>query len=97
MWAFIASVGAQLLLALSHLMMHRATAEGAMAVRNMVRGRFAAYYWASIVLGGVALVALVLPSGGIGPLGVSGAVAGLIGLLAYEHAYVQSGQSVPLS
>jgi hypothetical protein len=26
-----------------------------------------------------------------------GVVAGMLGLLAYEHAYVQAGQSVPLA
>jgi hypothetical protein len=28
---------------------------------------------------------------------VPAAVAGLVGLLAFEHAYVQAGQSVPLA
>jgi hypothetical protein len=30
-------------------------------------------------------------------LGAAAAVPALAGLLAYEHAYVQSGQSVPLA
>jgi len=30
-------------------------------------------------------------------LGISGTVSALIGMMLYEHAYVQAGQSVPLA
>jgi len=47
-------------------------------------------YWSGVALGAAALAAVFfLPI-------LAGALA-LVGLLAYEHAYVQAGQSVALS
>jgi hypothetical protein len=55
----------------------------------MLSGAFRLYFWS-----GVALIAL----GVAAPwLGSAAAVFALAGLLAYEHAYVQSGQAVPLA
>ena len=65
------------------------TAHAHLAHREMVRGRWARYFWV-----GVALVA----AGMLAPwIGVLAAPVALLGLLAYEHAYVQAGQSVPLA
>ena len=56
----------------------------------MLRGRYAGPYWTGFFLAAAALVLV-----GLGAhLGVA---AGLAGLLLYEHAYLQAGQSVPLS
>ena len=59
------------------------------AAREMVRGRYAGFFWTGVVLLGLALATPWV--GGVG------AVAALAGLLAHEHAYVQAGQSVPLA
>ena len=65
------------------------TAHAALATREMTRGRFARHFWI-----GVLLVAVAAAAPWIGPIA---GPFGLIGLLAYEHAYVQAGQSVPLA
>ncbi len=73
-----------------------------LAVHAMVRGRYARQFW----LGGV-LVGLVVPAaltvGAIagdvtepGLLALAG-VSAVLGLFAYEDAFVRAGQSVPLS
>lgn len=65
------------------------TAHAHLATDEMVKGRFARFFWVGIV--GV-LVAIAAPW--IGAVAVPFA---LVGLLAHEHAYVQAGQSVPLA
>jgi hypothetical protein len=64
-----------------------------------VRGRYKSDFWIGIVLsllGGLlpwlAILGYVNPS-----LGVAGAPLALVGMMLYENAYVQAGQSVPLA
>ncbi len=66
-----------------------ATAHAHLAATEMTRGRYRTALWGSVVA-----TALGVLAPWIGPLA---AVAALGGLLAYEHAYVQAGQSVPLA
>lgn len=75
------------------------TAHARLAVWEMVSGRYKSDFWISLVLsilGGVlpwlALFGVVNSS-----LGVGAAPMALIGLMLYENAYVQAGQSVPLA
>jgi formate-dependent nitrite reductase membrane component NrfD len=82
--------------ALTHLLMvwgevalPHGTAHAHLATWEMVRGRYSTVFWVGVALTGLAVAAPWL--------GVSGAVAALVGLLAHEHAYVQSAQSVPLA
>ena len=67
----------------------------------MTSGRYKAYFRASAVLlalAAVAAVAAASPSLGLPALpAIIPAVAALVGLLCYEHAYIQAGQSVPLA
>jgi hypothetical protein len=65
------------------------TAHAALAVREMTRGRFAAFFWAGAAL---TLAAVFAPL-----LGVAAAPLALTGLALHEHAYVQAGQAVPLA
>ncbi len=65
------------------------TAHARLAVREMVHGRFRAYFWTAIVL---TLLAVPAPW-----LNIAAVPLALTGLLLYEHAYVQAGQSVPLA
>lgn len=81
--------GAQLLLVLGEVTMRHPTVHAHQAVLAMVRGKYAPWFWTAAVL---VAVGVATPA-----LGWIGAVAGLIGLLAYEHSFVQSGQSVPLA
>jgi formate-dependent nitrite reductase membrane component NrfD len=65
------------------------TAHAHLATQEMVRGRFARYFWS-----GQALIAACAAAPW---LGVAAAPLALAGLLAHEHAYVQAGQAVPLA
>ena len=65
------------------------TAHAYLATREIVRGRFARFFWP-----GLALIAASVAAPWIG---VAAAPLALAGLLAYEHAFVQAGQSVPLA
>jgi Fe-S-cluster-containing dehydrogenase component/formate-dependent nitrite reductase membrane component NrfD len=65
------------------------TAHAHLATQEMVRGRFARYFWPGL--------ALTAASAAAPWLGVAAAPLALAGLLAHEHAYVQAGQAVPLA
>ena len=75
------------------------TAHARLAIWEMVWGRYKSDFWMgtvmSIIGGLVPWLALtgIIPFG----LGVAGAPLALIGLMLYENAYVQAGQSVPLA
>jgi len=65
----------------------------------MVRGRYKSDFWIGMAL---SLVGGLLPwlaiLGYVNPaLGVAGAPLALVGMMLYENAYVQAGQSVPLA
>jgi hypothetical protein len=66
----------------------------------MTVGSYARLFWGgSVLLGHVvplALVAIYL-AGGPDSAFEGAALLALIGLLAYEHAWIKAGQSVPLS
>jgi Fe-S-cluster-containing dehydrogenase component/formate-dependent nitrite reductase membrane component NrfD len=89
LWTLAAASMVHLLFVLGETTLTHPTAHAHLAVREMIRGRFARYFWGGIVLVAVAVMAPVL-----GPLAAVGA---LIGLLLHEHAYVQAGQVVPLA
>jgi Fe-S-cluster-containing dehydrogenase component/formate-dependent nitrite reductase membrane component NrfD len=83
-----ASLAHLFLLAAEHPLAHT-TAHAKLAYHEMTRGRYGRWFQA-----GAALVVVGLAAPWIG---AAGAVAALIGLFAYEHAYVQAGQAVPLA
>jgi hypothetical protein len=66
-----------------------ATAHARLAVDEMTSGRYKTWFWAGAAAVGVAVLSPWI--------GAAAAPAALAGLLAYEHAYVQAGQSVPLA
>jgi peptidoglycan biosynthesis protein MviN/MurJ (putative lipid II flippase) len=75
------------------------TSHARLAIWEMVHGRYKTPFWISIVLSllGMLLPFLAMSYGWNESLLVSGAVAALIGMMLFEHAYVQAGQSVPLA
>lgn len=85
------SVAVHLALVISEAVIPHMTVDASRAAQNMIKGRYRGYYWTGLVVGGV--LPLVFGFSMI----EAAAVLGLIGLLAYEHAYVQAGQSIPLS
>jgi Fe-S-cluster-containing dehydrogenase component/formate-dependent nitrite reductase membrane component NrfD len=76
--------------ALGEATMGHPTAHAALAARNMTKGIFAPYFW-----GGIGLTVVAVGVVAFQP--AAAAVAGLVGLYLYEHAFVQAGQSVPLA
>jgi formate-dependent nitrite reductase membrane component NrfD len=75
------------------------TAHARLAVQEMVRGRYSAFFWAGLtlaVLGGLAPWLSLMGDFDL-LIGLVASPLALAGLLFYEHAYVQAGQSVPLA
>jgi len=89
LWTLAASSTIHLLMVAGETTLTHATAHAHLATREMTRGRFEGFFWAGIVLVAAAAAAPWL--------GIAAAPAALAGLLAFEHAYVQAGQSVPLA
>lgn len=75
------------------------TAHARVAVWEMTHGRYKNTFWIGLLLsiaGGLLPWLAVLGYVSIS-IGVGGAPLALIGLMLFEHAYVQAGQSVPLA
>jgi Fe-S-cluster-containing dehydrogenase component/formate-dependent nitrite reductase membrane component NrfD len=71
------------------LTMTHGTAHARMAAREITHGEFRGYFRIAI---GLSVIGLLTPW-----VGAIGAACSLFGLLAWEHAHVQAGQSVPLA
>lgn len=96
---FLISLAVFLGLALTELLNLHPTPHASTAARNMWRGRYRLYYWAGILFGGLLPLALTAIALANAPdwTYIAASVSALAGLLAYEHAYIQAGQSVPQS
>lgn len=88
-WVLGASSLVHLLMVWGEVTLTHPTAHARVAVWEMTRGRYAAFFWAG--------VALVLASVSAPWLGLAAVPLALVGLALHEHAYVQAGQSVPLA
>ncbi len=78
-----------LLCIVGELTLGHPTAHAHLAAQEMTNGRYRWYFRLGV---GLAVLGIFAPW-----LGVAVAPAVLIGLLLYEHAYVQAGQAVPLA
>jgi Fe-S-cluster-containing dehydrogenase component len=83
------TAGLHVALALGEVSLPHVTAHAHLAASELTRGRYARFFWT-----GLAAVAACVAAPWIG---VAATALALAGLLAYEHAYVQAGQSVPLA
>jgi ferredoxin len=88
-WMLGLSNLAHLLLTLGEATIPHPTAHARLAAWEMKHGRYRRCFRASVVLSAIGVLAPFL--------GVAAAPPALIGTFAYEHAYVQAGQSVPLA
>jgi formate-dependent nitrite reductase membrane component NrfD len=88
-WTLAASSLLHLAFGLGEVTLTHPTAHARLAIEEMTAGAYRGFFWF-----GVGLVALATAAPW---LGVTAVVPALAGLLAYEHAYVQAGQSVPLA
>lgn len=106
-WVLAVTSLAHLLMVWGELSLTHATAHVRVAVWEMTRGRFRDAFWIGLVLsvaGAIfpwsvlTLVMLGMPAvAAIQPLFAMCVPIILAGLMLYEHAYVQAGQSVPLA
>jgi Fe-S-cluster-containing dehydrogenase component/formate-dependent nitrite reductase membrane component NrfD len=99
MWILASTSAIHLLMIWGEVSLTHATAHARLAIWEMVKGRYKNDFWFGIVLsllGGVLPLLAVLNLVNIS-LGVAGAPLALIGLMLFENAYVQAGQSVPLA
>lgn len=88
-WILAGSALVHLLLVGGEVTLVHPTAHAHLAVSEMTSGRYRTLFWTGLALTAAAVLSPWL--------GVLGAPFALIGLAAYEHAYVQAAQSVPLS
>jgi Fe-S-cluster-containing dehydrogenase component/formate-dependent nitrite reductase membrane component NrfD len=88
-WTLGATSLVHLLMVWGEVTLTHPTAHARLAVWEMTRGRFAAFFWAGV---GLVLLAVFAPW-----LGLAAVPPALVGLALHEHAYVQSGQAVPLA
>ena len=88
-WTVAGASLAQLLFVWGEATLAHPTEHARLAAHEMIHGRYRGWFWAGIVL---VLVGLAAPW-----LGAIVAPFVLLGVLCHEHAYVQSGQAVPLA
>ena len=88
-WMLAGAALIHLLLVAGEVTLAHPTAHAHLAVKEMTRGSYSTFFWMSIALVAVSMAAPVI--------GAWAVPAALVGLLSYEHAYVQSGQAVPLA
>jgi formate-dependent nitrite reductase membrane component NrfD len=89
LWIVSGSATVHLLFVAAEATVTHPTAHARLAAHEMVRGRYARFFWPGLVL---SLLSVAAPW-----IGISVVPIALVGLLSYEHAYVQAGQAVPLA
>jgi len=90
--------GAHLLLVAGEAVLTSPTAHARLAEWEMTRGRYGRWFGTAVALTIAAVAAAFLaPELGAGVAAAVAAPAALAGLAAYEHAWVQAGQAVPLA
>jgi Fe-S-cluster-containing dehydrogenase component/formate-dependent nitrite reductase membrane component NrfD len=89
LWIVSRATLVHLLMILGETTLTHGTAHARLAMHEMVRGKLRISFALGIALSLVALAAL--------QLGTLAIIPALLGLLFYEHAFVQAGQSVPLA
>jgi formate-dependent nitrite reductase membrane component NrfD/ferredoxin len=100
-WIVLAGVVIHLLMVWGEVSLTHGSAHARVASWEMTSGRYRWYFWPGVVLPlmgiGILLVAGTLELGAALAAFFVGLLALSLGMLLYEHAYVQAGQSVPLA
>jgi hypothetical protein len=91
-WIVAGTSAVHLLMVLGELTLPHPTAHARTAAHNLTSGRFQTFFRVGIGLSVLALAAPIAPV-----VALLASIAALVGLLLFEHAYVQAGQSVPLA
>lgn len=98
-WLLATSSLMHLLMIWGEVSLTHPTAHARLAIWEMMWGRYSNDFWLGLILsvvGGLVPVLAILGYVNM-PLAVAGVPMALIGLMLYENAYVQAGQSVPLA
>jgi uncharacterized membrane protein len=88
-----------LLLVWGEVSLTHPTSHARLAIWEMVKGRYKMEFWIGVILsffGGLLPLLAMLNVLDLS-YGIGGAPLALTGLMLFEHAYVQAGQSVPLA
>lgn len=99
-WVLLGALLANALVIFAELFSSHPTVHIARAASTMTVGRYARLFWlGSVVVGHLLplIFATIYLAGGPDYAFETAALLALAGLLAYEHAWVKAGQSVPLS
>jgi len=99
MWILAATSLLHVLLIWGEVSLTHSTAHARMAIWEMTAGRFRNVFWPGLALSvcGGAILSLALLGFVEFSIATTGAPLALLGMMLYEHAYVQAGQSVPLA
>jgi hypothetical protein len=99
LWILALTTLVHLLMIWGEVSLTHPTAHARLAIWEMVKGRYRSDFWMGIslsilggVLPGLAIFGFISTS-----IGIGGAPLALVGIMLFEHAYVQAGQSVPLA
>ena len=97
LWILTVASLLHVLMILGEVSLTHSTAHARVALWEMMRGRYKNAFWIGVLLSilGGALPFLTLF--GYLSIGMAGVPLALAGVMLYEHAYVQAGQSVPLA
>jgi formate-dependent nitrite reductase membrane component NrfD/ferredoxin len=99
LWVVAISSLIHLLMVSGEVSLTHPTAHARLAIWEMVRGRYKNDFWIGMalsVMGGLLPWLAIFGYMNIS-MGVVGAPLALVGMMLYENAYVQAGQSVPLA
>lgn len=102
LWIVLAGTVIHLLMIWGEVSLTHGSAHARVAAWEMTRGRYRSYFWGGILLPLLAIAGLIV-AGTVGPMMTAfpmffvSLFVLIIGMMLYEHAYVQAGQSVPLA
>jgi Ni/Fe-hydrogenase subunit HybB-like protein len=99
LWVFAVTSLLHMLMIWGEVSLTHPTAHARLAVWEMVRGRYRSEFWMGTVLSilGGLLPWLAICGYVSTAVGIGGAPLALLGMMLFEHAYVQAGQAVPLA
>jgi Fe-S-cluster-containing dehydrogenase component/formate-dependent nitrite reductase membrane component NrfD len=98
-WVLAISSFIHLLMICGEVSLTHPTAHARLAIWEMVKGRYKNDFWTGIILSFLGGLLPLLAALGVLDIsfGAAAAPLALIGMMMFEHAYVQAGQSVPLA
>jgi len=98
-WILVVSSLIHVLMIWGEVSLTHSTAHARLAIWEMTHGRYKNPFWIGLLLPilGAALAGAAIFGYVAASIGIFGAPLAMIGIVFYEHAYVQAGQSVPLA